>query len=144
MKTQRSNMRGAHRMKNAYTCHKWLFADFFVPLSFLKQQYKRMMPEPLQPHPGVCDFHALYAGFPSFQVPTEEFFWSSRCQCTFISKYLKVLFHSFQSKRAGFTMCSLLFVFSNQLFFEPNAIFLHSIKANSILKESDWPIPQSS
>ena len=38
-------------------------ADSLGRPSLLKQQYEQMMPEPLQSHPNVCGFQAIYAVF---------------------------------------------------------------------------------
>ena len=81
-------------------CENWtmkanfLFRLFFEDslgnekYSFLKKQYKQMMLDPLQSHPGVCDFYAIYAI--SFQIPRRTKYWFSRCWCTLKYKYIHV------------------------------------------------------
>ena len=61
--SQPSIMQGAHWTKNANSCHNWYFPDSLGRPSFLKHQYKQMMPEPLQSHPSVCSFYVTYAIF---------------------------------------------------------------------------------
>ena len=53
---------------------KLYFADSLgrKKYSFLKQQYERMMPEPLQSHPSVCGFYTRYAAFHLFKFRQEE------------------------------------------------------------------------
>ena len=40
--------------------------------SFLKQQYKQMMPAPLQSHRSICGFYTIYAAFHLFKFRQEE------------------------------------------------------------------------
>ena len=40
--------------------------------SLLKQQYERMMPEPLQPHPSVCGSYTTNETFHLFEIRQEE------------------------------------------------------------------------
>ena len=47
--------------------HKLYFADSLGRPNFLKHQYNQMMPEPLQYHPSVCGFYAIYAAFHLFK-----------------------------------------------------------------------------
>ena len=51
----------------ANSCHKLYFEYSLARPSFLKQQYKQMMPEPLQSHPSVCGFYTIYAAFQLFK-----------------------------------------------------------------------------
>ena len=51
---------------------KLFSADSPRQSSFLKQQYKQMMPHPLQSHPSVCDFYAIYAAFHLINFQQEE------------------------------------------------------------------------
>ena len=52
--------------------HKLYFAHSFSQPSFFKQQYKEMIPEPLQLHSSVCGFYAIYAAFHLFKFRQEE------------------------------------------------------------------------
>ena len=65
--TQPSNMQAEHWMMIANSTHKLYFADSLSRASFLKQQYKQMMSEPLQSHRSVCGFYATYAAFHLFK-----------------------------------------------------------------------------
>ena len=65
--TQPSNMQGEHWIMIANSCHKMFFADFLGRPSFLKQQYKLMMPQRLQPNPSVCGLYTVYAAFHLFK-----------------------------------------------------------------------------
>ena len=40
--------------------------------SFLKQQYEKMMPEPLQSHPSVRRFYTIYSAFHFFKLRHEK------------------------------------------------------------------------
>ena len=40
--------------------------------SSFKQQYKQLMPEPLQSQPSVSGFYTIYAAFHLFKSPQEE------------------------------------------------------------------------
>ena len=53
------------------------------------------------------------SSFSSLQVPTKIYYRSSQCHCTFIYKYLHVIFRIFQCKCAGYTKCLLSIVISN-------------------------------
>ena len=92
MNTQPSIMPGEHWMLIAKRSHNLYFADSFgrEVHSFLKQQYKQMMPEPLQSPPSVCGFYTIYAafhfvmyrqetiiGFHDFSVTTSKILFSS-------------------------------------------------------------------
>ena len=72
--TQPSNMQGEHWIMIANSRQKLYFADSLgrEKYSFLKQQYKQMMPEPLQSHPSVCGFYTIYAAFHLFKFRQEE------------------------------------------------------------------------
>ena len=67
-------MQGEHWSMIANSCQLLYFADFFhrEKYSFLKQRYERMMPEPLQTHPGVRGFHTIYAAFHLFKFRQED------------------------------------------------------------------------
>ena len=54
--TQPSNMQGEHWIMIAKFRHELYFVDSLgcKKYSFLKQQYKQMIPAPLQSHPSVC------------------------------------------------------------------------------------------
>ena len=71
--TQTSDMQGKHWIIIAHSRHKLFFADVLGQRSFLKQQYKQIMPEPLQPQPIVCGFYAIYAPFNLFKSRQGEF-----------------------------------------------------------------------
>ena len=47
--------------------HKLYFADSLGRLSFFKQQYKQMMPQPLQSHPSVSGFYTIFHLFNFWQ-----------------------------------------------------------------------------
>ena len=72
--TQPSIMQGAHWIMIAKFRHKLYFADSLgrKEYSFLKQNYKQMMPAPLQTHPSVCGFYTIYAAFHLFKFRQEE------------------------------------------------------------------------
>ena len=72
--TQPSNMQGEHWIIIANFCQKWYFADSLgrKKYSFLEQQYKQMMPEPLQSHPSVCGFYTINVAFHLFKFRQEE------------------------------------------------------------------------
>ena len=68
--TQPSNMQGEHWIMIANFRHELYFADSLgcKGYSFLNNQnYKQMMPAPLQSHPSVCGFYILYAAFRLFK-----------------------------------------------------------------------------
>ena len=48
------------------------FADPLGRPIFLKQQYKQIMPDPLQSQSSVCSLHVIYAGFHLFKFGQEE------------------------------------------------------------------------
>ena len=72
--TQPSNMQGEHLIMIAIFRYELYFADSIgrKKFSFLKQQYKQMMPAPTQSHPSVCCFYTIYAAFHLFKFPQEE------------------------------------------------------------------------
>ena len=66
--TQPSNKQGEHWIMDANFRHEMYFAYSLgcKGYSFLNnnnQHYKKMMPAPLQSHPSVCRFYAIYAAF---------------------------------------------------------------------------------
>ena len=67
-------MQGEHWIMIANFRHELYFADSLgcKGYSFLKQQYKQMMPAPLQSHPSVCGFYTIYAAFHLFKFRQEE------------------------------------------------------------------------
>ena len=67
-------MQGEHWILIASFCQKLYFADSLgrKKYSFLKQQYEKMMPEPLQSHPSVCGFYTIYAAFHLFKFRQAE------------------------------------------------------------------------
>ena len=68
------NMQREHCIMIAISCQILYFADSLgqKKYSFLKQQYKQMIPEPLQSHPSVCGFYTIYAAFRLFKFRQEE------------------------------------------------------------------------
>ena len=73
--TQPSNMQGEHWILIANLRHELYFADSLgcEGYSFVNNQhYKQMMPAPLQSHPSVCVFHAIYAAFHLFKFQQKE------------------------------------------------------------------------
>ena len=70
--TQPSNMQGEHWVMIANSRHEMLFADSLCRPSFLKQQYKQMMPGLQHSHPRVWGFYMIYAAFHLFKFQQEE------------------------------------------------------------------------
>ena len=73
--TQPSSMQSEHWIMIAKLRHSLYFAEPLVckGYSFLnKQNYKQMMPAPLQFHPSVCGFYTIYAAFHLFKFRQEE------------------------------------------------------------------------
>ena len=62
MNKQPTNMQSGHWIMIANSCRKLYFEDSLGRPSF-KQQYQRMMPQPLHFHHSVCVFYTLYAVF---------------------------------------------------------------------------------
>ena len=73
--TQPSNMQGEQWIMIANYCRILYVSDSLLRKkhSFLKQQYEKMMPEPLQSHTNVCGFYTIYAAFHLFKFRQEEF-----------------------------------------------------------------------
>ena len=65
-------MQGEHWIMIANCRHKLHFAYSLGRPKFFKQQNKQMIPRPLQSHPSVCGFYAIYAVFHLFQFRKEE------------------------------------------------------------------------
>ena len=67
-------MQGEHWKMIANSREIMCFADSLgrKKYSFLKQQYEKMMPEPLQSRPSVCSFYTIYAAFHPFQFRQDE------------------------------------------------------------------------
>ena len=90
--TQPSNMQGEHWIVIANFRHELYFADFLgcKGYSFLnKQNYKQMMPAPLQSHPNVCGFYTIFAAFHLFKFRHEEITGVHDVNVlSFISKYI--------------------------------------------------------
>ena len=73
--TEPSIMQGEHWIVIAKFRLKLYFADSLgcKGYSFLNNQnYKQMMPAPLQTHPSVCGFYTIYAAFHLFKFRQEE------------------------------------------------------------------------
>ena len=73
--TQPSNMQGEHWIMIANFQQELYFADSLGCkwYSFLNNQnYKQMIPAPLQSHPSVCGFYTLHAAFHFFKFRQEE------------------------------------------------------------------------
>ena len=80
--TQPSKMQGEHWIMIANFRHELYFAGSFgcKGYSFLNnEQYKQMMPAPLQSHPSVCGFYTIYAAFYLFKFRQEEITGVPRC-----------------------------------------------------------------
>ena len=71
---QPSNEQAEHWILIANSRQKLYFADSLglKQYNFLKQQYEKLMPEPLQSHPSVCGFYTIYAAFHLFKFRQEE------------------------------------------------------------------------
>ena len=71
---QPSSMQGEHWIRIVKSCQTLYFADYLgrKKYIFLKQQNEQMMPEPLQPHPSVCDYYTIYAAFHLLKIRQEE------------------------------------------------------------------------
>ena len=63
-------MQGEHWIMGANSRQKFYFADSLGRPSFLK--HEQLMPEPLQYHPSVCGFYAIYAAFHLSKLHQEE------------------------------------------------------------------------
>ena len=70
--TQPSKMQVDHWIMIANSRHKRYFADFLGQPSFSRQQCEQMMSQPLQYHPSICGFYAIYAAFHLFRFRQEE------------------------------------------------------------------------
>ena len=80
--TQPSKMQGEHWIMIANFRHELYIAGSLgcKGYSFLNnQQYKQMMPAPLQSHPSVCGFYTIYAAFYLFKFRQEEITGVPRC-----------------------------------------------------------------
>ena len=86
---QPSNMQEEHWLLIANSRHKLYFADSLGRPSLLKQQYKQMMPQPLQSLPSVGGSYAVYAAFHLFKFRQEEITGVHEVKVlSFISDYL--------------------------------------------------------
>ena len=67
-------MQGEHWIMIATFRHELHFADSLgcKMYNFLEQNYKQMMPVPLQSHPSVCGFYTKYAAFRLLKFRQEE------------------------------------------------------------------------
>ena len=67
-------MQGENWILIANSCQILFFAHSLgrKKQSFLKDQIKQMMPEPLQYHCSVCGFYTIYAAFRLFKTRQEE------------------------------------------------------------------------
>ena len=72
IKMQPSNVQSEHWIMIANFCHKLCFGDSLRESSFLKQQYKQMMPELLQFYPSVRGYYTIYAVFHHFKFQQGE------------------------------------------------------------------------
>ena len=72
--TQPSYMQGEHWKMIANSRQILYFTDSLChkKYSFLKQEYKQMMPEPLQSHTSFCGFYRIIAAFHLFKFRQEE------------------------------------------------------------------------
>ena len=71
--TQPSNMQREHWIMIAKLRHQLYFADSlgWKDYNFLRKNYKRMIPERLQLHQSLCEFHTIYAAFLLFKFEQE-------------------------------------------------------------------------
>ena len=65
-------MKGDHWLMIENSRHNLYFVDSLGRPSFLNQQYKQMLPQPLQSHPSVCSFYTIYAAFHLFKFRQDE------------------------------------------------------------------------
>ena len=70
-------MQGGHWIMNANFRHELYFVDSLGCKGYSfpnnnNQQYKQMMPVPLQSHPSVCGFYTIYAAFHLSKFQEEE------------------------------------------------------------------------
>ena len=73
--TQPNNMQGEHWIMIANFQHDLYFADSLGCKGysfFNKQNYKQMIPAPLQSHPSVCGYYTIYAAFHLFMFKQKE------------------------------------------------------------------------
>ena len=70
--TQHSNIQGEIWTNIANSRHKSFSADSLGQRSFLNQQYKQMMTQPLQSLTSVCCFYTIYAAFHLLNFRQEE------------------------------------------------------------------------
>ena len=72
--TQPSNMQGKHWIMIANSRQIFCFTNSLgrKKYSFLKQQFEKMMPQPLQSLPRVCGFYTIYAAFHLFKFRQEQ------------------------------------------------------------------------
>ena len=93
-------MQGEHWIMIAKFRHELYFADSLVSkgYSFLNnnyQQYKQMMPAPLQSQPNVRGFYTIYAAFHLFKFRHEEIFGVHDFNVlSYISKYMQFFIFS--------------------------------------------------
>ena len=68
-------MQGDHWIMIENSCRKLYFADSLVrkKYSVLKQQYEKIMPEPLQSNPSVCRFYTLHGAFHPIRFRQQKF-----------------------------------------------------------------------
>ena len=85
-------MQGEHWIMIANFQPELYFADSLgcKGCSFLNNQnYKQMMPAPLQSHPSVCGFYTIYAAFHLFKFQQKEITGFHDVNVlSFISKYM--------------------------------------------------------
>ena len=74
LNTEPSKMQDEHWIMIAKSCQILYSADSLPreKHSFFKQQYEKMMQEPLQSHPNVFGFCTIYAAFHLFKFRQEE------------------------------------------------------------------------
>ena len=70
--TRPNRKRAEHSIMIANSRIQFYFADSLGRPSFLKQQYKQMIPQPLQSRPSVCGFCTIYAIFHLFKIRQEK------------------------------------------------------------------------
>ena len=78
-------------MMIANSSQKLYSAEALGRHSFLKQQYKHMVPQPLQSHSSVCGFYTMYASFRLFKFRQTELIGAHDVnEFSFISNSIKI------------------------------------------------------
>ena len=129
-------MQAEHWIIIANSCHNLCFADSLSRLSFLKQQYDQMMPEPLHFHSSVCGFYAIYTAFHHFKLRQGEITGVNNVfVISFTSNYMNSFIHFIVKVQVIQCVCN--FWYSPNKFKTFIKSFHISLSQNSIVKESD-------